>query len=673
MSIFTHDFLMKHYEDLITSLIFILSSSIFIEILYRAIGIKRIFASILLIFAISALTNTLVPLLWVSIFIFSSYFIGELIFSKMHILNYPSKFVYSVALGMGIYGFFINLIAGLSINYYALYIFLIASPIIMNWKNICKKVLATKEFYYFRINSTIHDLAIGTLIIYLFAVSLMPEIGQDALASHLFIPAQINFNHIWNFDLGNFWFSTMPALVDFIYTFLYMLAGEAGCRLINFFSICLISILFIDFCKYFGGKLPSVRWALLLYLSSSITLLEVSSLFIDSIWTLYILLALFSFIRYLFQKNKIDLYLFAIFLGFALSSKALTLLIIPSFFMLYIFYHKFNIKKLFVKEIFIAVCLILIFGSVSYLRSFILTGNPIYPFHFINPIHLADHFFNLKNFSSNFNSVMPSLIIDSNPLYKKPINNSLLWDLTFHTSRFLESKDGAAGLYWIIIFPLTVVSILFSKNKKVLILMIFAITSFFLITYQIVYLRYLLPLIIIFFLCTAIQIQFLQQLRNKFFINIFLVLMLVVFISNLFVIKLGGYYSALSIKPLIGKEEKLKYLDSKLPIRNAAGLVNRINTSNSPVLLFSPPMNADFKAIPLDVASYNTRVTSQIRVVSNVKEMKNFLKSEGVEFVVIDLSWQSDSFDSNHIKGILLDSTDVITSFGPILVSRVKK
>ena len=70
----------------------------------------------------------------------------------------------------------------------------------------------------------------------------MPEIGHDALATHLFIPAYIQEYLRWDFNVNYYVWAVGPKLGDWIITIPYLLGGETAVRLFNISTIFIICL-----------------------------------------------------------------------------------------------------------------------------------------------------------------------------------------------------------------------------------------------------------------------------------------------------------------------------------------------------------------------------------------------------------------------------------------------
>jgi len=85
-------------------------------------------------------------------------------------------------------------------------------------------------------------------------------------------------------------------------------------------------------------------------------------------------------------------------------------------------------------------------GSVPYCVALLKTGNPVFPF--MNDVFKSQYYPSKLPFTTRFSKD-----------YSIP---TLIYDLTFHTDRFLGAKSGAFGFLW---FVFIIPSVLFLKKK----------------------------------------------------------------------------------------------------------------------------------------------------------------------------------------------------------------
>ena len=156
----------------------------------------------------------------------------------------------------------------------------------------------------------------------------MPEVGHDALAMHLFVPAHLSLRHEWSFDVTKYVWAVMPMMGDWLFSIAYMLGGETAARLINVSFIFILCRLVRDLVLWAGGNAVGARWSVLLFLATPLTFTESSSLYIESVWASFVVagsLSIFKLLPSAEDNKKIQLPIAGLLLGGALAAKAVTL------------------------------------------------------------------------------------------------------------------------------------------------------------------------------------------------------------------------------------------------------------------------------------------------------------------------------------------------------------
>src|SRR5205807_3364782 len=91
----------------------------------------------------------------------------------------------------------------------------------------------------------------------------------------------------WSYDASSFAFAYMPAATDWIYTFLYIIAGELAAKLFNFAALMLLcGALYVLLREVAPRKIA--LWVLVALASMPIAFLETATLFIEHALALWI-------------------------------------------------------------------------------------------------------------------------------------------------------------------------------------------------------------------------------------------------------------------------------------------------------------------------------------------------------------------------------------------------
>ena len=284
--------------------------------------------------------------------------------------------------GAGLYGTVVGLAAHYPINYSGLYGLALAVPLLLTWRSILAAMQSMRKYIISSAETRYLDIAIVIVALVHFTVSLMPEVGHDALAMHLFVPGHLASRHEWGFNAGTYVWAVMPALGDWLFSIGYMLAGEQAARLINVGFIFILSGLIRDLALWAGAGNKAARWAVLLFLSSPLTFTESSSLFIESIWAAFIIggsLSVFKIVESNGEQTN-NIILAGTLLGGALAAKAVTFTILPALFIVLVCHYRIWAKPELAGAILFGLSLLMTIGLIPYVTSWYLTGNPVFPF-----------------------------------------------------------------------------------------------------------------------------------------------------------------------------------------------------------------------------------------------------------------------------------------------------
>lgn len=261
-------------------------------------------------------------------------------------------------------------------------------------------------------------------------VVLKPEASADGLAMHLVIPARMAAAHHWPFDPAEFAWALMPLGGDWVWTIGWMLGGEAAARLMN---LLLLGLILWAAGKRASDALGAWPAAMLTgaFLSTPLVQHVTGSLFVENATALWLTAAALALAESRLADSGARVG-FGLLLGMAAATKfgALAFLI-----------------PLLAGAVWVAgwrrVGLALLpaatVGLFPYANAWLRAGNPVFPFFnavFRSPYYEAANF--------------------RDPRFETPPGWTTLYDLTFHTRRFIEGWDGAAGFLLPVLIVVTV-------------------------------------------------------------------------------------------------------------------------------------------------------------------------------------------------------------------------
>lgn len=606
---------------------------------------------------LALMAGSLWPLLVTFWFGIASTVLGKSILSCFFIYD-DERVLTNFLVGAGFYGTAVGLLAHFPINYPGVYALALALPLLIWWPKVLEYFGLLRALLNQTEKSDLKSIWLDSAIIVVamvhFVVALMPEVGHDALAMHLFIPASMASLQRWGFDADTYVWAVMPMLGDWIFTVGYMLAGETAARLINLSFIFVIAWLVRDLVMWAGGGVMGSRWAALLFLSTPLTFTESSALFIESVWAAFVVAGTLAFlqVRESSDKYKSWIALTALFLGFSVATKAVTLTILPVFVLLVLWNYKILLKKISMPAWLVATGLFLIVGLIPYLTAWYLTGNPVFPF--FNGI-----------FGSRY---YPSVNFDSAAIFGKGLTWDVLYRATFDSGKYLEAKGGAAGFQWLLLFVPASVIVLGAKQRRGATLLLFGTSVVVVVFHSVSYFRYAFPAWAILAAVMGITLDSNVSSVGKFTKICCATAAAITVLINLLFLNAGAQIGDFPLKSIWNEESRDTYLKDRLPIRKAVSLVNHLNLGRSPVAVFAQPLTAGIESDVLYSNWYNFRFQGEINASNNVGDITNLLLRRGVEFVIFDSNWTG----GPEKRELINNATEVIAQYGSISVRRIR-
>jgi hypothetical protein len=364
----------------------------------------------------------------------------------------PLRIELGLLVGFGLLSFFQGLLAHFPINSTWSALGLALVPFIVRPKAILD--LRSESGRLFAIVTTPsrpQQFAIALLVFPLAAhwlASLKPEVSSDALTMHLATPSIVANAGYWSFDFHQFLWALMPMGGDWAFTLAYLLGSEAAARLMNLVFLILIACILFTLTRRWLTA-PEAGIITGLFLSTPLAHVVTGSLFVENFWTAMTLGAFAGVWLFYEESRPADLWIAGALLGFAASAKlgavAFAIPLLAAACLLGLTRLR---GKLFSKLLPMALAFV-VFASTPYLVSYIKTGNPIFPFQsdrFVSAFH-----------------VPPLLVRDLR--FERPLTWRTLYDLTFHSDRFVEAQPGTAGFQYLLLAPFALVGCLCLKRR----------------------------------------------------------------------------------------------------------------------------------------------------------------------------------------------------------------
>lgn len=236
------------------------------------------------------------------------------------------------------------------------------------------------RFFYFKINNLGVALLVPLILLVVvnFFGVLTPETAFDALWYHLTIPKIFIIDQSIQYIQGGlFYYSLMPKLIDLLYIPALMFGSEIYAKFIHFLFGLFVLIALYNFSRRYLNTFFSLLVVSVFY-ANLVVSWQSTTAYIDLGRTFFELMSFIGIVEYFQTKKKIWLIESSIMMGFAISTKLISvyslMIFVPIFFTL----TESKIEALKKSVLFILISLLI--PLPYFMQSILITGNPIYPF-----------------------------------------------------------------------------------------------------------------------------------------------------------------------------------------------------------------------------------------------------------------------------------------------------
>lgn len=321
-------------------------------------------------------------------FIIFFFLFGNKALSKIQFGSYLEQFCFSIGVGLAFFSLLTFLLGILGLLYFWLFFLILVILVIVLFKEILiqsqaliKKIAQEITFSKADKTAFIIKIIIAIFILSAFVGSLSPPTGLDATTYHIAAPKLFIEQHRI-FDIPYIAESFKPFNINMLYLFSMLLQGDLLANLINFLFYCLIIIAIFSFARKFFTQEMSL-YAALIFTATPHAVFMSDYVNIDLGLSFFGFLSFYSSVNWLKSNDNKMLILASIFAGFCLGIDYIGIvfyiLLIPCIIYKLIFLDQSLFSRKLAQLslfIFISLCL----GSPWYIRNYILTSNPVYPF-----------------------------------------------------------------------------------------------------------------------------------------------------------------------------------------------------------------------------------------------------------------------------------------------------
>ncbi|HYW47451.1 MAG TPA: glycosyltransferase family 39 protein [Bryobacteraceae bacterium] len=387
-----------------------------------------------------------------------------------------------------------------------------------------------------------------------YLLTLKPEVGTDSLAMHLALPAYVAMHHHFSYDVREFLWAAMPQTADWCYATAYAIGGEFAARLLNFSNLLASLGLLYGFTSRYCSRTAALLTCAL-YATGPLVQVTTGSLFIDNLAAALLMACVVSFCRHEAEAKPRVFAAGAVLLGLALSVKSGSAAFLPGILALALFGAIRNPPgwRVVTASATGALAIALYYYSIAWRQ----TGNPFFPYA---------------------NEIFRSKLIDTVQVagqFREPLSWRTPVDLTFHSGRYIEGSDGAAGFQYFLLLPPALLTLIRRRPCAMLWTAAIGLSALVLTFAEISYLRYLYPALLL--LMAPIAVWLHDQQAGRWRTAFALGAVAVAGTANvLYQSSAGWYHRDFVWNEIWHPDERERYVRENAPARIIIDVLNRL-------------------------------------------------------------------------------------------------
>jgi len=216
----------------------------------------------------------------------------------------------------------------------------------------------------------------------LFVKSSLPPYLTDEMAYHFWSPYDVKHELVWNFGTG--YYQNLPKLIDTMMVLPFALTNSyAPSRLLHFMVFYSgVAALYAWFKLRFGFMVSGLFAFIYLFINQNLLIIATSG-YIDYSMAILVSLAVITLLDVMVFTNPASFLTSSIFWGLSIGGKYSALSAFAAYSTIFcVWYIRSHKKFIPTYSITKFPILLLLFGGYWYVKNFLHTGNPIYPFLF---------------------------------------------------------------------------------------------------------------------------------------------------------------------------------------------------------------------------------------------------------------------------------------------------
>ncbi|HYP07734.1 MAG TPA: hypothetical protein VER03_15985, partial [Bryobacteraceae bacterium] len=379
-----------------------------------------------------------------------------------------------------------------------------------------------------------------------------PETGGDALAMHLAIALDFARNHVFTFDFHQYIWALAPMGADFCYAAAAVLGGEYAARLLNLATFGTVVFLIFDAAR--GYVSLGVAFLLAaLFASAPIAQLVTGCMFVENFTAALAVGAVCALWDFHQEKTSGSLFLCAFLLGSSVGWKLGGMVIAAAL----LPFVAVAARRARWAAIAMAVGIFAVPAAFPYVRAYVLTGNPVFPYG--NPF-----------FTSR---LVEDYLVDYR--FQQPLTWRTLYDVTFHTQLYYEGQPGSFAFHYLLLVPLSLALAWKLPGFRERTAAIAGLLALIGVAASQPNARYMYPALPIVMLGGAAALAVVRTLDHRIFHACVGLLAVTAALNMWFLPTSSWYHRDFYLRPLFAERGRLDYIRQFAPVREAVPYLNQ--------------------------------------------------------------------------------------------------
>ena len=555
--------------------------------------------------------------LCVLFFLCSSFLLGRLLFAGEGALDD----LLALSLGIGIWILLIGVAAHFPVNTPLTYLAALSIPFVVGQQLIRPDLgMLLSRFRPRSISLSSYTALVLLLFVVLihYLAALKPEVGHDGLSMHMVVTSRVAAHSVWPFDVEEFVWAVMPMGGDWALTGVYMLGGEYAARLLNFSFLLMIA----GFVFVASRRWLTLTWALLLtalFATTPLVQLATGFLLVENVWAVFVTAAVLSLWKY-HATHRTAYFVFAgVFLGCSMQVKYGSWALLPAAVFLAVvgWQRARRAGRTSAVALVTVPALLIVFAAPPYLTAFVKTGNPVYPF--LNNVFQSPYY----DASSALRDTRWPAGLDWDTLY----------NVTFHSDRYLEGQAGSFGFQYLLFLPLSIPLLLRRRSFLAAAALGTGLSYALLTCPYITYLRYLYPVLPLFMIVIAWVAAELRTQEVRLYRLLQVLSVMTIFLNGYFIPASGWSHRDLYLN-LFDQEEVSRYIEAEAPQRPLVEYLNKQVPDAKVAFLTDNAQIAPLEAAVVADSWHFPEFSKRLRDTRSAQDLYALMKELSIEYLV---------------------------------------